>query len=71
MIAKQMSEELYTSYCLLINNIEELFQIKIRKIIITGDSVGAFLAMNLVKYIIKNNLRKPDGLSLLYQAVEF
>ena len=47
-------------------NTKEMFGFKIKKLVITGDSGGGLICLNIIKYAIKNNLRIPDGLVLLY-----
>ena len=59
-------DECFNSYFYLINNTSSLFDFKVGKIILSGDSVGSLICLNLVKHIIKNNLRLPDGLLLFY-----
>ena len=59
-------KECNTAYELLIKNLESLFKFKARKVILSGDSAGGFLSLNLTNYIIKNNMRRPDGLVLIY-----
>ncbi len=54
------------SYNLLINNLPKLFNIKTRKLIISGDSAGGFFTLNLTKYLIMNNLPIPNGLIMIY-----
>ncbi len=68
-----MIDECVKAYSLIVANITRLFSkniltidIKLRRIIISGDSAGGFLSLNVTASLIKNNLRKPDGLLLIY-----
>jgi len=54
------------SYEKIVKNCEKLFNFKIKKLVLIGDSGGGHLCLSIMKYAISKSLRKPDGLVLIY-----
>ena len=50
-------------------NTTDMFGFKIKKLVVTGDSGGGLMCLNIIKHAIKNNLRVPDGVVLLYPCI--
>ena len=51
-------------------NITKLLNISPRKIIISGDSAGGFLSLNLMNFLIRHaTLRIPDAILLIYPCL--
>lgn len=63
---EEIVQECNTAFKLLMDNLPTLFKISPRKIVLSGDSAGGFLSLNLTNFLIQNNMRKPDGLVLIY-----
>lgn len=61
-------EENYLTYKKIVQNCEKLFGFKINKLALAGDSCGGHFCLNIVKNCIKENIRKPDGLLLIYPS---
>jgi acetyl esterase/lipase len=53
----------------LINYSEKYLNLTFDKIIVTGDSAGATLAMSVVSLALKKGCRVPDGLHMMYPAL--
>ncbi len=71
-----MVAECVRAYSLIVANMTRLFSkdiltidIKLRRIIVSGDSAGGFLSLNVTASLIQNNLKKPDGLLLIYPCI--
>ena len=62
-------DENLRAYEKIIMNTKEMFGFEIRKLIITGDSGGGLICLNIIKHAIKNKLLIPDGLVLLYPCI--
>jgi hormone-sensitive lipase len=63
---EKIIEECIEAFQLLILNLEALFHIKLKRLIISGDSAGGFISLNITNYLIKNRLRIPDAVILIY-----
>jgi len=61
-------EENFKAYKKIVENSEKLFGFKIVKLALAGDSCGGHFCLDIVKNAIKNNVRKPDGLLLIYPS---
>ncbi len=44
-------------------------EVKLDKLILVGDSAGGNLALSLCYLAIENNVRIPDGICLIYPAL--
>ena len=62
-------DENIRAYEKIVSNCKTLFGFKIRKLILSGDSGGGLMCLNIVKHAIKNKLKVPDGLVLLYPCI--
>ncbi len=69
---KENYTELYVEnlkiYEKLLTNIEEMFSIRKKKLILLGECDGAFVCLNLLKSVIDRKLYLPDYLFLLYRS---
>ena len=59
-------DENIRAYEKIVMKTKEMFGFKIRRLVVTGDSAGGLMCLNIVKHAIKNNLRAPDGIVLIY-----
>ncbi|CAI2360451.1 unnamed protein product [Moneuplotes crassus] len=59
----------WQAYLWLLKNSEKYLKIKFNKIIIGGHSAGANLALGVNTLCIQKNVRKPDGLMLIYPVM--
>jgi hormone-sensitive lipase len=59
-------EECFNTYDFIVENSEILFGFTVGKIVISGDSAGGIICLNIVKHAIRNNKRVPDGVLLYY-----
>lgn len=57
------------AYLWIINFFPQIFNIKVKKIILTGDSAGGNLVAALTCLLIKLKQRLPDGIVLVYPAL--
>ena len=63
-------DDCWQGYNWIINHAEEIFNIKLKRIILSGDSAGGNLALGLVFLLIAHNLRRPDLLLLEYPCCD-
>jgi hypothetical protein len=65
--------ELYSEnlkvYEKIIMNIEEMFSIRKKKLVLLGDCDGVFLCLNLLKSVIERKLYLPNYLFLIYRSI--
>ena len=61
-------QENFKAYKKIVQNSEKLFGFKINKLSLAGDSAGGHFCLEIVKQSIINNVRKPDGLLLIYPS---
>ena len=61
-------DENYKVYRKIVQNCEKLFGFKINKLALSGDSCGGHFCLNILKNCIKDNIKKPDGLLLIYPS---
>ena len=59
-------DENIRAYEKIVMKTKEMFGFKIKKLVLTGDSGGGLMCLNIIKHAIKFNLRVPDGVVLLY-----
>ncbi len=59
-------EECYQAYDFIVENCETIFNFKLGKVVLSGDSAGGLICLNLIKYTISNHKKVPDGLLLYY-----
>ncbi|KAL4445039.1 hypothetical protein ABPG74_018767 [Tetrahymena malaccensis] len=63
-------DDCWQVYQFLLNGLEEYFEnVKIRKIIIAGDSAGGNMALGICLLALQRGIRRPDGLILSYPAL--
>lgn len=67
---EQQVQESFISYLLLVQKYIDLNVNCFNKIIFAGDSAGCFIGMNMIKMLIKLNLRIPNGCLLIYPCVK-
>lgn len=60
--------DVITAYLWVITFVEQVLEVKIKKIIVTGDSAGGSLSSSLTNWCIVNNVRKPDFVFFHYPA---
>jgi alpha/beta hydrolase fold len=63
-------QDVWESYCWLVNNSYSDFRINPKKIIIVGQSSGANLSCGLIQKAILSGFRVPDGLLLIFPAID-
>lgn len=63
-------DDVYQVYCWIIENCEEIFNIKLKNIILVGDSAGGNLALSLCYILIMKNIRLPNAIFLAYPALK-
>ena len=63
-------DDCWQGYNWIINHAEEIFNIKLKKIILSGDSAGGNLSLALVFLLIAHNMRLPDLLLLEYPCCD-
>jgi len=61
-------QENFLSYKKIVENCEKLFGFQINKLTLTGDSCGGHFCLDIVRHCIKENVRKPDGIVLIYPS---
>ena len=61
----EQGEEVYFAYAWALSHLEELGSTG-ERIVVLADSAGGMLAVNLTQKCVKEDIRKPDGLVLLY-----
>lgn len=59
-------DENLRAYEKIVTKCKEMFGFRIKKLVLTGDSGGGLMCLNIVKHALRYNLRVPDGLVLLY-----
>jgi len=57
-----------SAYKKFIMNSEKMFNFKIKKSMIVGDSGGGFFSLNIIKHSIINKIRTPDAAVFIYPA---
>jgi len=62
-------DDVYQSYCWILKHAEEKLLMKVKNIILVGDSAGGNLASALTNLLIARGQRVPSGLFLIYPAM--
>ena len=62
--------EVYQTYLWILTYMEDIFNIKIKNIILAGDSAGGNLCVSLVYLLLVNKLRLPNVVFLVYPALK-
>lgn len=63
-------DEVFQAYVWIINNMEKVFNVNIKNIIIAGDSAGGNLALSLVYLLIIKQIKLPKAIILAYPALK-
>lgn len=62
-------DEVWQAYFWIITQAEKEFKVKLKTVIVAGDSAGGNLAMALTLFAIRSNFRVPDGVLAAYPAL--